>query len=79
MELGSHQTLSDDFEYLFSPTQNGQYEINTCQSECNTVIYVYDYCTGLLPTESNDATIYYNDDECGLQSQVNPLFAEGES
>ena len=76
--LGSYQTLSDDFWYFFSPTQNGQYEINTCQSECNTIIYVYDYCTGLLPTESNDATIYYNDDECGLQSQVNPLFAEGE-
>ncbi len=79
VDLGEYQTESDDYWYLFSPEQNGQYNINTCDSECNTVIYVYDYCTGLLPTEANDATIYYNDDECGLQSQVNALFAEGES
>jgi len=75
--LGNHQTETNDYWYVFSPDQNGQYEINTCESDCNTVIYVYNYCTGLLATESNDATIYYNDDECGLQSQVNPLLEEG--
>ena len=75
VELGSYETDSDDFWYVFTPELNGQYNINTCLSECNTIIYVYDYCTGLLPTEANDATIYYNDDDCGLQSQVYPLFS----
>ena len=79
VELGNYQTETNDYWYLFSPEQNGQYNINSCDSECNTVIYIYDYCTGLLPTDDNDATIYYNDDECGFQSQINALFSQNEA
>jgi hypothetical protein len=31
---------------------------------CDTKIYVYDHCTGLVPTNDNAATILYNDDGC---------------
>ncbi|MBG40290.1 MAG: hypothetical protein CMP74_03610 [Flavobacteriales bacterium] len=79
VDLGNYVTESNDYWYVYTPEENGQYNINTCSSECNTVIYVYDYCTGLLPTESNDATIYYNDDECGLQSEVFPLFSANQT
>ena len=61
---------------MYLHEENGQYDINTCESNCNTVIYVYDYCTGLVPSDYNDGTIYYNDDLCGVQSQVFPLMSE---
>tara|TARA_Y100000589_G_scaffold74329_1_gene67680 strand:- start:11620 stop:15264 length:3645 start_codon:yes stop_codon:yes gene_type:complete len=79
VELGEHLSETNDFWYLFTPDSNGQYNINTCLSNCNTVIYVYDYCTGLIVDETNEGTIYYNDDLCGLQSEISPLFVEGES
>ena len=78
VNLGSHQTSSDDYWYVFTPEANGQYEINSCESDCNTVIYVYDYCLGLVPSDYNDGTIYYSDDECGLQSQLFPLMTAGD-
>ncbi|MAQ31408.1 MAG: hypothetical protein CMD26_01555 [Flavobacteriales bacterium] len=77
--VGNYVTETSDYWYVFTPESNGQYDINTCSSNCNTIIYVYDYCTGLLPTEANDATIYYNDDLCGVQSQVFPLMSAGET
>ena len=76
--LGSYVTETSDYWYVFIPEMNGQYDINTCSSDCNTVIYVYDYCTGLVPSDYNDGTIYYNDDLCDVQSQISPLMLAGE-
>ena len=78
VDLGDYMTETGDYWYVFTADQNGQYDINTCSSDCNTVIYVYDYCTGLVADDSNEGTIYYNDDECGLQSQVYPLMSAGD-
>ena len=77
--LGSYTTESDDYWYVFTAEVNGQYDINTCESDCNTIVYVYDYCTGLVPSDYNDGTIYYNDDLCGLQSQIYPLMSAGDT
>ena len=44
VDLGDYVTETDDYWYLFIAEVNGQYDINTCDSDCNTVIYVYDYC-----------------------------------
>ncbi|MAQ70234.1 MAG: hypothetical protein CMD23_03980 [Flavobacteriales bacterium] len=77
--LGEYVTGTDDYWYIFTAEVNGQYDINTCDSDCNTVIYVYDYCTGLVPSDYNDGTVYYNDDLCGVQSQVFPLMSAGDS
>ena len=77
--LGEHQTETGDYWYVFSPELNGQYDINTCDSDCNTVIYVYDYCTGLVASDYNDGTIYYNDDLCDVQSQIYPLMLAGDT
>ena len=41
VEPGQHITITNDYWYSFEPENNGQYEINTCQSNCNTIIYVY--------------------------------------
>ena len=77
--LGSYATETNDYWYVFNAEVNGQYDINTCESDCNTVIYIYDYCTGLVPSDYNDGTIYYNDDLCGVQSQVFPLMEAGDT
>ena len=77
--LGDYITETDDYWYVFTAGVNGQYDINTCDSDCNTIIYVYDYCTGLVVSDYNDATVYYNDDLCGVQSQVYPLMSEGDT
>ena len=61
--------------YQFTPDTTGQYSISTCLSTntCDTKIYLYDYCTNLSPDTTNIATIYYNDDLCGLQAEISPV------
>lgn len=61
----------DGFWYQFTVDTGGVYTIQTCGlATCDTKIYIYDYCTGLVFDEGNLATIAYNDDACGLQSSV---------
>lgn len=47
--------------YIFVPTQSGIYEINTCESPCNTTIFIYDNCNGLTWNDSPMGTIFYNE------------------
>ncbi len=58
--------------YAFTPDSTGMYSINTCfpQNQCNTKIWVYDHCTGLLFDSLQAGTIYYNDNGCGQQSYL---------
>jgi Lysyl oxidase/Secretion system C-terminal sorting domain len=65
--------------YAFSPTQNGIYTLTTCglDSVCDTRIWVYDYCTGLLPDSTNVATYAYNDNFCGIRAMVRTNFLAG--
>lgn len=74
---GNYTAPGPDTWYSFTPTQTGQYYINTCTSTCNTKIWVYDYCSGLIFDDTQQGTIYYNDDNCGLQSEVFPQFVAG--
>jgi PKD repeat protein len=63
--------------YSFTPDQNGQYRITTCnRATCDTKIWVYDYCNMNLFDDTNEATLTYNDDFCGVQAEITP-FLEG--
>ncbi|MCW3127661.1 MAG: hypothetical protein JWO03_3319 [Bacteroidetes bacterium] len=55
-----------DTWYVFTPDSTGLYNIFTCGmgNTCDTKIYVYDHCTGLVPTNDNQGTMLYNDDNC---------------
>ncbi len=76
--LGTNTATYDNSWFKFTPAETGQYNVTTCGlATCNTVIWIYDYCQGLPWNDSNEATIYYNDDDCGTQSNVNPLFQAG--
>ena len=79
---GNHTAPASDTWYSFVPAQNGMYQVSTCTGNtCDTKLWIYDYCTGLLWDDTNIGTIYYDDNNggCGLQAQVNALLAGGET
>lgn len=79
---GNHFAPQNNYWYSFTPDSVGTYTISTCQGNtCDTKIWVYDYCNGLVWSNSNQATIYYDDNQggCGLQARVNAIFAPGET
>jgi hypothetical protein len=73
-------TQYEDHWYRFIPTQSGTYKISTCfpQNNCQTKIWVYDYCQGLIPTENNVATIAYSEEGCGNQALLLVNLTEGQ-
>jgi len=61
--------------YSFTATVNGSYVITTCGlSSCDTRIWVYDHCTGLVPDNSPAGTMYFADGGCNTGPQAE-LFA----
>ena len=74
VEAGQVHTVSGgEGWYAFTPTEQAVYEINTCGfgNSCNTAIWVYDRCLDLSGTDSQEETIFYNDDGCdGDQARV---------
>ena len=77
---GTNTAIYDNTWFIFSPAVTGQYNVTTCGTAiCNTTIWVYDYCQGLPWDDTNEATIYYNDDDisCTPQSNINPLLEAG--
>lgn len=80
IEEGTHQAPSADYWYSFTPDSVGTYTITTCSlSTCDTKIWVYDYCDGLNWDNTNQATIYYDDNAggCGNLAQVNAVLEPG--
>jgi hypothetical protein len=66
--------------YAFLPDSTGNYSISTCDlgNTCDTKIYIYDHCTGIVPSEDNQGTTFYNDDNCAnYQSQLNAALVAG--
>lgn len=76
---GSFTAPENDTWYSFTPSENGTYEISACNNSCNTKIWVYDYCNGLLWAEDNTGTIYYDNDQggCGPQAMIGAALLEG--
>lgn len=56
--------------YTFTPDQNGMYEFNSCGSGCNSTIYIYDYCNMANFDDTNEGTIYYDDDQAGCDDEA---------
>lgn len=62
-------TAFEDTWYAFTPDSTGIYRISTCDSNaCDTKIWVYDTCDGILPGETNEGTIFFDDDEKGCDT-----------
>jgi PKD repeat protein len=77
---GEHTAPYDNAWFNFTPAANGQYRITTCdRATCDTKIWMYDYCNMGLFDDTNEATLTYNDDLCGVQAEITPLLAGGQT
>src|SRR4051812_8147839 len=58
--------------YQFTPATTGIYTVSTCglSNTCNTKLYIYDYCNSLIYDTTNLATIYYANDNCGIDNET---------
>jgi len=75
--LGTNDVPEPNTWFEFTPSVNGQYLISTCGlANCDTKIWLYDYCNMSLFNNTNEATYTYNDDLCGSQAEITP-FLEG--
>lgn len=75
---GEHSTAAANSWYTFTPAANGQYRITTCdRATCDTRIWMYDYCLMENFDDTNESTLTYNDDFCGVQSEITPLLEGG--
>lgn len=79
--VGTYTAPEPNTWYKFIPEEFGTYQISTCDlgNTCNTQIWVYDHCAGLIPTEYAEGTTYYNDDWCGEQSFISGIFVVDET
>lgn len=80
VQEGAHVAPTADTWYEFVPDSTGVFLITTCGGNtCDTKIWVYDYCQGLVFDNINTGTIYYDDNNggCGIQAQVNAQLAVG--
>jgi len=57
--------------YQFVPPTNGMFLFSTCDVECDTRLWIYDYCNMGNFDETNEGSIYYDDEEGGCGDQAN--------
>ncbi|MGB1204710.1 MAG: lysyl oxidase family protein [Chitinophagales bacterium] len=81
VEEGSHTAENTEIWYRFTPTETGQYSLTACGNDCNTAMWVYDYCAGLDWQNNQEAAIYYSIKGCGTAGEgatLNTIFEGGE-
>jgi hypothetical protein len=65
----SYWATFEDTWYAFTPDSTGIYRISTCDSNaCDTKIWIYNTCQGITLGETNEGTIFYDDDEKGCDT-----------
>ncbi|MCB0792994.1 MAG: T9SS type A sorting domain-containing protein [Flavobacteriales bacterium] len=76
---GVHTAPADDYWYLFTVQATGEYTASTCGlSSCDTKLWAYDHCTGLVVNEQGLNALAYNDDACNLQSTITMDLSAGQ-
>jgi hypothetical protein len=70
---GFHTAPGPNTWYEFTAPNTGIYTVSTCGvgNVCNTKLWMYDYCTNLQYSNGNAATIYYADNNCGIDATIN--------
>lgn len=62
---GSYTAAGPDTWYTFTPDTTGLFSINTCNiNTCNTDVWIYDYCTGLIWDDTQVGSISYASAGC---------------
>ena len=59
----------------FTPESNGMYSFSSCGNGCDTRLYIYDYCQMGNFDDTNEGSIYFDDNQggCGEEAQLTVL------
>ena len=78
-DFGMVMSEGDSYWYSFTPESNGMYTFSSCGNECDTRLYIYDYCQMGNFDDTNEGSIYYDNDQggCGNEAQLTVLLEEG--
>ncbi|MEZ5172906.1 MAG: lysyl oxidase family protein [Bacteroidia bacterium] len=80
IDAGQYTAPNRDTWYRFTPDSSGMYFISTCgMNACDTKLWVYDHCQGIVVGSGNEGTIYYDDNAggCDQQARINALMEAG--
>lgn len=70
-DYGVVSQSASSFWYTFTPPANGMYSLSTCGTGCNTTLWIYDYCNMGNFDDTNEGSIYYDDQEGGCGDEAN--------
>ena len=78
-DYGTVSQAEDNFWYTFTPAANGMYQFSSCGAACNTTLYIYDYCNMGNFDDTNEGSIYYDDNQggCGEEAALTILLEGG--
>ncbi|MDA0728626.1 MAG: lysyl oxidase family protein [Bacteroidetes bacterium] len=78
-DYGMVDSEGDSFWYSFTPDANGMYTFSSCGNGCDTRLYIYDYCQMGNFDDTNEGTIYYDNNQggCGEEAQLTVLLEAG--
>ena len=78
-EYGTVTQTEANFWYTFTPPANGMYQFSSCGTACNTTLYIYDYCNMGNFDDTNEGSIYYDDNQggCGEEAALTVLLEGG--
>ena len=74
-DYGTINAEGASFWHTFTPESNGMYSFSSCGSGCDTRLYIYDYCQMGNFDDTNEGSIYYDDNQggCGEEAQLTVL------
>ena len=77
--IGLNNANQPNTFFEFIPDSTGIYSISTCgSSTCDTRLWVYDDCSDVIMNGTATGPIYFDDNGCGLQSEISALFMQGQ-
>lgn len=79
--LGVHNYDASGSWMIFSPDVNGIYGVSTCGGNtCDTRIWIYNDCIGLLIADGHEGTSLYSDNsDCGIEAATQGVMLAGNS
>ena len=74
-DYGTIPAEGASFWHTFTPESNGMYSFSSCGNGCDTRLYIYDYCQMGNFDDTNEGSIYFDDNQggCGEEAQLTVL------
>ena len=78
-DYGTVDSPGESYWYTFTPESNGMYSFSSCGNGCDTRLYIYDYCQMGNFDNTNEGSIYFDDNQggCGDEAQLTVLLEAG--